>query len=135
MTENCCISLAEISMKKDKLVKISIDSKKLNESCIKRKAAMPNMEELISKISAEITKSNGERWMSKVDLDYAYGQAKLSKEPAKHCVFSIIGDAFTGHYRFEKDFTGCQTFQPSFKNISIKYWSSNHQNGNTTLSV
>ena len=67
---------------------------------------MPNMEELISKISAEITKSIGENWMSKIDLDYAYGQAKLSEEAAKHCVFSTIGRDFTGHYRFNKCFYG-----------------------------
>ena len=63
---------------------------------------MPNMEELISKSSAEITKSNGEIWMSKIDLYYAYGQATLSKEAAKHCVFSVIGGDFTGHYRLKK---------------------------------
>ena len=83
-----------------------IASRKLNESCIKRTAAMPNMEELISKISAEISKSDGEIWMSKIDLDYAYGQAKLSKEAAKHCVFSVIGGDLTGHYRFKKGFYG-----------------------------
>ena len=44
--------------------------------------------------------------MSKIDLDYAYGQAKLSKEAAKHCVFSIIGGNFTEHYRFKKDIYG-----------------------------
>ena len=44
--------------------------------------------------------------MSKIDLDYAYGQAKLSKEAAKHCVFSIIGGNFTAHYRFKKGFYG-----------------------------
>ena len=60
------------------------------------------MEELISKISAEITKGNGEIWMSKIDLDYAYGRTKLSNEAAKHCVFSIIGGDFTGHYRSKK---------------------------------
>ena len=49
---------------------------------------MPNMEELISKISAKITNGEGEIWMSKIDLDYAYGQAKLAKEAAKHCVFN-----------------------------------------------
>ena len=63
---------------------------------------MPNMEELISKVSAKITKSDDEIWMSKIDLDYAYGQAKLSKEASKLCVFSIIGSNFMGHYRFEK---------------------------------
>ena len=64
------------------------------------------MEELISKISAKITKGDGEIWMSKIDLDYAYGQAKLSKKAAKHCVFSIIGGDITVHYRFKKSFYG-----------------------------
>ena len=88
-TENCFVSPAGITIKKDKSVKIALDSRKLNDACIKRKAAMPNMEELISKISAKITKGNGDIWMSKNDLDFAYGQAKLSKEAARHCVFSI----------------------------------------------
>ena len=105
-TENCFLSPAVITIKKDKSVKIALDSRKLNEACVKRKSAMPNMEDLISKISAEITKNNGELWMSKIDLDYAYGQAKLSKEAARHCVFSIIGGDFTGHYRFKKGFYG-----------------------------
>ena len=99
-TENCFVSPAVITMKKDKSVKIALDSRKLNEACVKRKATMPNMEELISKISAEITRSDREIWMSKIDLDYAYGQA------ARHCVFSIIGGNFSGHYRFKKGFYG-----------------------------
>ena len=76
---------------------------------------MPNMEELISKISAKITKGNGEIWMSKIDLDYAYGQAKLSKEAAKHCVFSIIGGDFTGHNRFKKGFYGLSDIPTVFQ--------------------
>ena len=64
------------------------------------------MEELVSKISAKITNGEGEIWMSKIDLDCAYGQAKLSKQAAKHCVFSNIGGEFTGHYRFKKGFYG-----------------------------
>ena len=103
-TENCFVSPAVIAIKKDKSVKIALDSRKLNEACVKRKAAMPNMEELICKISVEITRNSGEIWMSKIDLDYAYGQAKLTVEAAKHCVFSIIGGDFTGHYRFKKGF-------------------------------
>ena len=67
---------------------------------------MPNMEELISQSSAKITQSDGEIWMSKIDLDYAYGQAKLSAEASRHCVFSIIGGESTGHYRFKKGFYG-----------------------------
>ena len=44
--------------------------------------------------------------MSMIDLDYAYGQAKLTAEAAKHCVFYIIGGDFTGHNRFKKGFYG-----------------------------
>ena len=50
ITENCFVSPAVITIKKDKSVKIALDSRKLNESRIKRKATMPNMEELISQI-------------------------------------------------------------------------------------
>ena len=73
------------------------------------------MEELISKISPEITRSNEEIWMSKNGLDYAYGQAKLSKEAAKHCVFSIIGGDCTSHYRFKKGFYGLSDIPTVFQ--------------------
>ena len=73
------------------------------------------MEELVSKISAKITNGEGEIWMSKIDLDYAYGQAKLSKEAAKHCVFPIIGGEFTGHYRFKKGFYGLSDIPTVFQ--------------------
>ena len=43
--ENCFVSAAVITVKKDKSVKIALDSRKLNEITIKRKAQMPNMEE------------------------------------------------------------------------------------------
>ena len=76
---------------------------------------MPNMKELVSKTSAKITDGEGEIWMSKIDLDYAYGQAKLSEEAAKDCVFSIIGGDFTGHYRFKKGFNGLSDISTVFQ--------------------
>ena len=53
--------------------------------------------------------------MSKIDLDYAYGHAKLSAEASRHCVFSIIGGDFTGHYRFEKGFYGLSDIPTVFQ--------------------
>ena len=114
-TENCFISPEVITIKRDKSVKIALDSRQLNEACVERKAAMPNMEDLISKISAEHTKNDGDIWMSEIELDYAYGQAKLSKEAARHCVFSIIGGDFTGHYRFKKGFCGLSDIPTVFQ--------------------
>ena len=114
-TENCFFSPTVITIKKDKSVQIALNSRKLNEARVKTKAAMPNMEELISKISTEITKSDGEIWMLKIDLDYAYGQAKLSKETAGHCVFSKIGGDLTGLYRLKKGFYGLSDIPTVFQ--------------------
>ena len=47
---NCFVSPAVITVKKDKLVKIVLDSRNLNEMTTKRKAQMSNMEEIISRI-------------------------------------------------------------------------------------
>ena len=53
--------------------------------------------------------------MSKIDLDYAYGEAKFSDEPAKHCAFSIIGGDFTGYYHFKKGFYGLSDIPTVFQ--------------------
>ena len=63
------------------------------------------MEELPNQISVEITRDRKkELMMSKIDLDYAYGQMKLSKETSRQCVFASTGRKFNGCYRF-KNFT------------------------------
>ena len=49
--ENCIVRPAVITVKKDESVKFALDSRKLNEITVKRKAQMPNMEELISRTS------------------------------------------------------------------------------------
>ena len=54
ITEDCFVSPAVITVKQDESIKIALDSRKLNEVTIKRKAQMPNMEELISRISRKI---------------------------------------------------------------------------------
>ena len=52
--ENCLVSPVVITVKKDKSIKIALDSRKLNETSVKRKVQMPNMEELISRMSRKI---------------------------------------------------------------------------------
>ena len=53
---DCFVSPVVITVKKDKSVKIALDSRKLNDSCNKRRPHMPNMEELLNQISVEITR-------------------------------------------------------------------------------
>ena len=107
ITENCFVSPAAITVKKDKSVKIALDSKKLNEATTKTKSQMPNMEELISKISRKISeRKEGEIWLTKLDFNYAYGQIKLDDETQNLCIFTITGGEFTGYYRLLKGFYG-----------------------------
>ena len=105
--ENCSVSPAVITVKKDKSVKIALDSRKLNEITIKRKAQMPNMEELFSRIPRKTADGPADEiWTSKLDLDYAYDQLILSKEARNLCIFAVTGGDFTGYYRFLKGFYG-----------------------------
>ena len=105
--EDCFVSPVVITVKSDKSVKIALDSRKLNESCIKMRPHMPNMEELLNQISVAITRDRTlQLFMSKIDLDYAYGQMKLSEETSRQCVFALTGGNFNGYYRFKKGFYG-----------------------------
>ena len=101
------MSPAVITIKKDKSVKIALDSRKLNEITVKRKTQMPKMEELISRISRKIADGPADEiWISKFDLDYAYGQLLLSREARNLCIFDVTGGNFTGYYRFLEEFYG-----------------------------
>ena len=99
--EDCFVSPIATTVKKDKSVKIAMDDRKLNESCIKKRPHMPNMDELLNQISAELSKNDtNPTWISVIDLDYAYGQVKLAPETSKHCNFAITGEKINGYYRF-----------------------------------
>ena len=58
---------------------------------------MPNMEELTSRISRKMENGpSAETWISKFDLDFAYGQLQLSKQAMDLCIFAVTGGNFTG---------------------------------------
>ena len=105
ITENCFVSPAVITVKKDKSIKIALNSRKLNEITVKRKPQMPNMEELISRISRKISEGeDGEVLVTTLDFDYAYGQIKLDDDTKNLCTFNVTGGDFTGYYRVLKGF-------------------------------
>ena len=77
---------------------------------------MPNMEELISRISRRKADGpvDGIR-ISKFDLDYAYGQLKLSRRAMDLCIFAVTGGNFTGYYQFLKGFYGLADIPTTFQ--------------------
>ena len=71
-----------ITLKKDKIVKIALDARNLNDSCVKKRPHMPNMEELQDRIPAELSKNDCDPiWTSVIDLGYAYEQMELAPKP------------------------------------------------------
>ena len=105
--EDCIVSPVVITVKNHKSVKIALDSRKLNDSCIKMRPHLPNIEKLLNQISVEITRYRTmQLFVSIIDLDYAYGQRKLSEETCRQCVFALTGGNFSGYYRFKKVFYG-----------------------------
>ena len=105
--EDCFVSPVVITLKSDKSVKIALDSGKLNDCCIKMRPHMPSMEELLYQFSVEISRDRTvQPFISKIDLDYAYGQLKLSKETSQQCVFALTGEKLGGYYQFKKGFYG-----------------------------
>ena len=74
------------------------------------------MEELLNQISVEITTDRTkELTISKIDLDYAYGQMMLSEETSRQCVFAITGGNFSGYYQLKKGFYGLADIPRIFK--------------------
>ena len=68
---------------------------------------MPNMEKHLNQIPVTITLDRTvQLFMSKIDLDYAYGQMKLLEKTSRHFVFAITGWKLGGFYRFKKGFYG-----------------------------
>ena len=82
-----------------------MDARILNDNTIKRKAQMPNLEELLGQVSMAITKNEEmPLYISRIDLEYAFGQVKLHPDTSKHCNIAIIGGNATGYYQFKKGF-------------------------------
>ena len=107
MYEDRFVSPVVITVRKDKLLKIALGSRKLKDSCMKFGGHLPNLEELLNQISTEMLKVQNEPlWKPKIHLEYAYDHLKLSEETSRQCKFAIPGGNMNGVYRFRKWFYG-----------------------------
>ena len=62
---------------------------------------------LLNQLSVEISRDRTvQLFISKIDLDYSYGQMKLSEETSRQSVFALTGGKISGYYRFKKGFYG-----------------------------
>ena len=103
-------------MRKDNSIKLAMHARTLNDNTGKRKAQMPNLEELLGQVSLSITKDESmPLYISKTGLEYAFGQIKLHPETRTHCNIAIIGGEATGYYQFRKGFYGLSDMPTTFK--------------------
>ena len=114
--------------KNDKLVKTALDSMKLNGMTVVLK--FDKYGELLDQISVEITNDRTkELMMSKIDLDYAHGQMRLSAETRWQCVFAISGRNFSGYYLLKKRFYSLATSPQYYKKKLTKHYNIVHRQG------
>ena len=114
--KNSLVSPIVITAKKDRPLKTALNSRKINESCIKMRPHMPNFEEILDQFSTDKARIQNEPlWMLKIDIDYAYDQLKLSKNASRQFRFAIIGGNMNGYHRFKKRFSGLSDIRTKFK--------------------
>ena len=112
------ISPVVITVKRDKSIKIALDSKELNKAIHKNKYQMQSIDHLTDSLAMQIAsnKNNeGPWWFSKIDLKYTYSQIPLDDSIAEHCNFNIPGGKATGTYRFINGFYGLTDMPATFQ--------------------
>ena len=106
------------TVKKDKPVKIAIDSKKLIDAIHKNKYQMQSIDHLMDSVAVYISErkpKQGKYFFSKTDLKYAYSQIPLDDSIKKHFNFNIIGGKASGTYRFINGFYGLTNMPATFQ--------------------
>ena len=81
------IQLTVITVKKDKSVKIALDARAFNQSIVKDKYQMPNLERLIDMIAEKLDQEEKEASYSSEYMTYSFGQIRLYELTKKHCNF------------------------------------------------
>ena len=113
------ISPIVITVKRDKTVKLALDSKIVNKSIHKNKYQMPNIDNLIDTIQQNLNTNVSQKtaYLSTLDLKYAYSQNNLEPETARHCNFNIVSGEGTGTYRFINSFYGLTDMPAAFQKV------------------
>ena len=112
------ISPVVITVKKDKSIKIALDSKELNKAIHKSKYQMQSIDHLTDSLAMQIAsnkKKEGPWWFCKIDLKYSYSQIPLDNSISEHCNFNILGGKATGTYQFINGFYGLTDMPTTFQ--------------------
>ena len=108
-------------MKKDKIVKIALDARKLNKAIVKQKNQMPNMDHLIDLVAEQLGKLEGEARFTSLDMQYAYGQTPLDTKQLNNVISKKLVAKPPARQHLARDFMDSPQYQRSFKRQWIKF--------------
>ena len=97
--EDVFIHPTVITVKKDRSVKIAIDTRKMNDTMEIETKQLPDVEKSIDLIMKKLEKEEEKRF-TKLELKEAYTQIPLEEKLSNQCNFQIFGVDATGTYRF-----------------------------------
>ena len=107
VNEDCFVSQVVTTVKSDTSVKIALDSRKLNDSCIKMRPHMPNMEELLNQILVELSRDRTlQLFISKKTLRLRIRPDEIIRRNKSTMRIRNNRGKFSGYYRFKKGFYG-----------------------------
>ena len=107
-----------IDCKKDKSIKLALDSKFFNKQIYKNKYQMPNIHELVDNVAAQIVNDSvGGVWFTNLDLKNACSQLALHKFTSNQCNFSIMGGNINGTYQYSTGFYGLSDMPNEFQRV------------------
>ncbi len=101
------VSPVVVTRKNDGSVRLTLDLVELDKQIVRKTMQMPILADLLYQISMKISEGRGKPLhISTFDLKYAFGQIRLHRNTAKHCVAAIVGGKATGPCRFKEGFYG-----------------------------
>ena len=115
-----------ITVKRNKSVKIALDSKELNDAIHKNKYQLQSIDHLIDAEANYVSERSTEQgifYLSKTDIKYEYSQIPLDPQLQKHWNFNIRGGKTTVTYRFLNVFYGLTDMPATFQktiDVTIK---------------
>ena len=101
--EDVFIHPTVITVKKDRSVKIAIDTRKMNDSMEIETKQLPDVEKSVDLIMNSLKKGE-EKWFTKLELREAYAQIPLEEKLANQCNFQILGERQQVHTDISKHF-------------------------------
>ena len=100
------VSPIVITVKKDRSIKLALESRELNKQKHKNKYQTPNIQEIMDGISQKIAeKKDGEVYFTTLDLTYAYTQVTLEAKTSRQGIFSLVGGKSMGPIDLKMGFT------------------------------